>query len=74
MDVEKIDLGEAWTTMTGLPFVYAFWAGRPDALTADDVRRLQDARDAGASQPEQVAGAYFGDPGAPGDRRPISAG
>ena len=25
--VEKIDLGEAWTRVTGLPFVYAFWAG-----------------------------------------------
>ena len=23
----KIDLGEEWTRMTGLPFVYAFWAG-----------------------------------------------
>ena len=31
--IEKIDLGEAWTAMTGLPFVWAFWAGRPDALT-----------------------------------------
>ncbi|MBI4485050.1 MAG: menaquinone biosynthesis protein, partial [Acidobacteria bacterium] len=25
-DLEKIDLGEAWTALTGLPFVYAFWA------------------------------------------------
>jgi chorismate dehydratase len=61
-DVEKIDLGETWTKVTGLPFVYAFWAGRPDALTAADVRSLQEARDAGASQPEQVAAGYFSDP------------
>ena len=60
--IEKIDLGETWTILTGLPFVYAFWAGRADALTAADVASLQEARDAGASQPEQVAGAYFSDP------------
>jgi chorismate dehydratase len=61
-DVEKIDLGDAWTKLTGLPFVYAFWAGRPDALTPEDVRMLQEARDAGAAQPERVAGDYFDDP------------
>ena len=36
--------------MTGLPFVYAFWAGRPDALDADDVAALQQARDAGVAR------------------------
>jgi chorismate dehydratase len=60
--IEKIDLGDTWTRLTGLPFVYAFWVGRPDALTAADVGSLQAARDAGVSQPEQVAGAYFSDP------------
>ena len=30
--VEKIDLGEAWRTLTGLPFVYAAWTGRPGVL------------------------------------------
>src|SRR5260370_3516804 len=39
--VEKIDLGEAWTGMTGLPFVYAFWAGRAGALAPDGVAVLQ---------------------------------
>ena len=37
--VEKIDLGEEWTAMTGLPFVWAFWAGRAGALTPDGWRR-----------------------------------
>ena len=60
-EVEKIDLGEAWTTMTGLPFVYAFWAGRPDALTAADVDALQKARDAGVNQPDAIAREYFPD-------------
>ena len=28
LGLEKVDLGEEWIGMTGLPFVYAFWAGR----------------------------------------------
>ena len=27
--LRKIDLGDEWTRLTGLPFVWAFWAGRP---------------------------------------------
>jgi chorismate dehydratase len=60
-DVEKIDLGEVWTAMTGLPFVYAFWAGRSGALTSDDVRALQEARDAGVQHPDEIARDYFRD-------------
>jgi chorismate dehydratase len=59
--VEKMDLGEAWTAMTGLPFVYAFWAGRPGALTPADVGLLQGARDAGLCRPAEIAREYFGD-------------
>jgi len=57
--VEKIDLGEAWTNMTGLPFVYAFWAGRAGALTAADVHALHAARDAGVARPDEIARQYF---------------
>src|SRR5439155_18006091 len=53
--VEKIDLGKAWADMTGLPFVYAFWAGYPDALGAEDVMTLQRARDAGVARPDEIA-------------------
>ncbi len=59
--VEKIDLGEAWTGMTGLPFVYAFWAGRPDALAAGDVAALQRARDEGVTRGAELARAYLPD-------------
>ena len=59
--IEKIDLGEAWTEMTGLPFVWAFWAGRPDALTRDDIRALGEARNAGVRQSDAIARAYFRD-------------
>jgi chorismate dehydratase len=61
-DVEKIDLGDVWTKQTGLPFVYAFWAGAEGALDATHVRALQEARDAGVRGPEQVASEYFVDP------------
>jgi predicted solute-binding protein len=57
--IEKIDLGDAWTTMTGLPFVWAFWAGRPDALSTDDVKALQHARDEGVERPEELARSYL---------------
>lgn len=57
--VEKIDLGQVWTAMTGLPFVYAFWAGRPGTLTADDVAALQQARDEGVKIPEQLAREFL---------------
>jgi chorismate dehydratase len=63
LPIEAIDLGEVWTRMTGLPFVYAFWAGQPGVLTPDDVLALQRARDAGVERIEEISRQYF--PGAP---------
>jgi chorismate dehydratase len=59
--VVAIDLGEAWTGLTGLPFVYAFWAGRPGGLAAADVAALQRARDAGVAASDEVARQYLRD-------------
>jgi chorismate dehydratase len=59
--VDKIDLGEVWTRATGLPFVYAFWAGRPGVLTPDDVAALQRARDEGAAHVPEITARYFSD-------------
>jgi chorismate dehydratase len=56
--LEKIDLGEAWFRMTGLPFVYAFWAGRAGAMTQDEVRLLQCARDEGVRHTAEIARRY----------------
>lgn len=56
--IEKIDLGALWTEMTGLPFVWAFWAGRPDAASAAAVTRLQSTRDAGLVVSDALADAY----------------
>ncbi|HZR24417.1 MAG TPA: menaquinone biosynthesis protein [Vicinamibacterales bacterium] len=57
--LEKIDLGDVWTRFTGLPFVYAFWAGRAGALAADDVEALQHARNEGEQRPEQLAREFL---------------
>lgn len=60
LGLEKIDLGAAWTGMTGLPFVWAVWAGRPGAIDAAGVAALQAARDAGVAASDAIATAYCG--------------
>lgn len=58
--VEKIDLGEAWKTLTDLPFVYAAWAGRPGVLTEAHVDALQTARDRGVQASDRLAAEAAG--------------
>ena len=55
----KVDLGQLWTDTTGLPFVYAVWAGWPEALNPEDVGVLQRARDDGVADSDGVARAYY---------------
>jgi chorismate dehydratase len=54
----KIDLGATWTEMTGLPFVWAFWSGRPDAVREDTVALLQAAAQEGMAHADAIASAY----------------
>lgn len=61
LGAEKIDLGQAWTEMTGLPFVWAFWAGRADSLPPHAVRRMQSAKEAGVRVSDALADAYMTD-------------
>jgi chorismate dehydratase len=61
MGLEKVDLGEEWIGMTGLPFVYAFWAGRPGVLAAADVAALQAARDRGLAATVTIAAESYPD-------------
>jgi chorismate dehydratase len=56
----KVDLGEHWTRVTGLPFVWAFWAGRAGALTPGQVLTLTVARDKGVLAADEVAERYCG--------------
>ena len=58
LGLEKIDLGEQWTAMTGLPFIYAAWTGRPGAVSAGDVRALQEAQGEGARATDAIAAEY----------------
>lgn len=58
--VEKVDLGEQWTSLTGLPFVWAFWAGRPGVVPQAAVQALTDARDAGVANSDAIAADYCG--------------
>ena len=55
LGLRKIDLGSVWTEMTGLPFVWAFWAGRADAATPAVCRLLREARDAGIGAIDEIA-------------------
>jgi chorismate dehydratase len=59
--VEVIDLGQAWTDLTRLPFVYAFWSGTPGVLTPAHVKELQETRDRGVAEAETVARQYLKD-------------
>jgi len=59
--IQKIDLGAEWAAMTGLPFVWAFWAGRADAADAKVVAILTEAAEAGMAETDQVAAAYCAD-------------
>jgi chorismate dehydratase len=60
--IEKLDLGDVWLKATGLPFVYAFWAGRPGVVSSDEVRTLQDTRDRSLARVHDISELYF-----PGD-------
>lgn len=61
LDVKRyrvLDLGEAWTQMTGLPFVYACWTGRPGAMGAGEVARLIEAKTLGLAEIPSIAAMY----------------
>ena len=63
LGLRKVDLGEEWTAMTGLPFIYAAWTGRPGAVGPADVRALQDAQAEGVRSAAAIAAEYgAGDP------------
>jgi chorismate dehydratase len=58
LGLQKYDLGLEWTKMTGLPFVYAAWTGRPGAASTDDVRALQQAQSEGLAAIDLIAAEY----------------
>jgi chorismate dehydratase len=58
LGLTKVDLGEAWTALTGLPFIYAAWTGRPGALDGGDVAALQAAQAEGVRCSAAIAAEY----------------
>jgi chorismate dehydratase len=69
LGLEKIDLGAEWTAMTGLPFVWAFWAGPAGVADPAVVSLLQHAAIDGMAHSDAIADAYCAD--AP-ERRPLA--
>lgn len=53
-----LDLGEVWTQMTGLPFVYACWTGREGILGLQDVAKLVEAKEKGYPFIPKIAEGY----------------
>ena len=53
-DIET-DLGSAWKSLTGLPFVFAVWAAGHDAVLGDLEATLSAARDAGIASAQSIA-------------------
>jgi cyclic dehypoxanthinyl futalosine synthase len=57
------DLGAAWTSLIGLPFVYAVWAGRPDAATPEDVALLRESLRLGLDHRAEIARGWAAERG-----------
>jgi cyclic dehypoxanthinyl futalosine synthase len=50
-----LDLGGAWLELTGLPFVFAAWWGRPGAVSVDEERMLLAAKAEGLARRDAIA-------------------
>jgi chorismate dehydratase len=53
-----LDLAEAWTKATGLPFVFAVWACRPGVLDRELYRAFHDSRREGSRAVDEIAAGY----------------
>lgn len=56
--LEVFDLAERWKFLTGLPFVFAFWAARQGFDDADTADRLRRARDYGVAHIPEITERY----------------
>ena len=57
-DRQSLDLGREWVEFSGHPFVFAFWAGKPGAVSPEQVEKLIRARRHGETQVAQIASAF----------------
>ena len=55
-DIQFWDLGEAWSEVIGLPFVFALWLVRPEVKDASGIaRQLRSIRDTNLTRIEEIA-------------------
>ncbi len=54
-DLNVVDLGRGWRRLTGLPFTYALWMGRPENLTPHLSESLAAAKAWGLTQIDAIA-------------------
>jgi len=54
----RLDLNEEWIDLTGLPFVYAFWAGREFTITLNDIKFLDTSFRLGINNLEKISKDY----------------
>lgn len=50
----KLDLAAEWNDLTGLPFVFAFWAGISPEITGEDINALQESYRLGAQNIDTI--------------------
>ncbi|MBN2707867.1 MAG: menaquinone biosynthesis protein [Calditrichaceae bacterium] len=50
-----LDLGEEWYDLTGLPFVFALWAGHELSINKDDLEIVRQSYQAGKENLEEIA-------------------
>ena len=67
--LDKVDLGDEWTAMTSLPFVWAMWVGRANAVSPDHVAALQAARASGVQASDEIVARHC-----PGDEEQLEVG
>ena len=56
--LEKVDLGDEWTVMTSLPFVWAMWVGRVGMVGLDHVAALQAACASGVQASDEIVARH----------------
>lgn len=54
VDVPCLDLGEEWVSLTGLPMVFATWAGRPEAVTPEVTELLHGSLHYGLGELDSI--------------------
>lgn len=52
---DMVDLGEAWSELTGLPYVHGFWCTREGQLTAQNIKHLENSGKPGGALLDSIA-------------------